>query len=60
MVADPQMIAFGFDVRIDRLVIEKLCALRCTGNSPIVIVEQSAEKPKLTSMIEEFDLHEVA
>src|SRR5258705_4305753 len=60
MVAHPQMIAFGLDVRIDRLVIEKLCALRCSGNSPIVIVEQTAKKPKLTSMIEEFDLHEVA
>src|SRR6266567_3904812 len=60
VIAHAQMIALSLNVGVDGLVIEKLRALRYAGNSPIVVVEQTAEESKLACMIEELDLHEVA
>ena len=44
VIADPQMIAFGFDVGVDHLIVEKLRGLRPPGNTPVVIIQQAAEK----------------
>ena len=59
MIADAEMIAFGFDVGVDDLIVEKLCGLRAARNTPIVIVQQAAEKLELSLLIQGLDLHEV-
>src|SRR5260370_283576 len=55
----PQMIAFGFDVGVDHLIVEKLRGLRPPGNTPVVVIQQAAEKPKLSLLIQHLNLHEV-
>src|SRR5271157_3048151 len=55
----PQMIAFGFDVGVDHLIVEKLRGLRSAGNTPVVIIQQTAEKSELPLSIQDLDLHEI-
>jgi hypothetical protein len=60
VIADPQMIAFGFDVGVDHLIVEKLRGLRPPGNTPpVVIIQQAAEKRELPLPIQDLDLHEI-
>jgi hypothetical protein len=47
VIADAQMIAFGLDVRVHDLIVEKLRGLGLTGNAPVVEVKQPAEKREL-------------
>src|SRR6267378_3012406 len=54
-----QMIALCFDVGVDHLIVEKLCGLRPPGNTPVVIIEQTAEKRELRLLIQDLDLHEI-
>src|ERR1017187_90780 len=60
VIANAKVVAFGLDVRIDDLVVEKLGMLRPTGHAPIVVVKKSAKKAELTLLIQNFDLHEVS
>jgi transposase-like protein len=53
------MIALCFDVGIDDLIVEKLCSLRLAGNTPVVIIQQAAEKRELPLPIQDLDLHEI-
>src|ERR1700722_4157569 len=53
------MIAFRFDVGINYLIVEELRGLRPPGNTPIVIIQQAAEKTELSLSIQDFDLHEI-
>jgi hypothetical protein len=55
----PQMIAFGFDVGVGHLIVEKLRGLRLAGNTPVVIIQQAAEKRELALPIQDLDLHEI-
>ena len=59
MIAYPQMIAFGFDVGVGHLIVEKLCGLRLSGNTPVVIIQQAAEKRELPLPTQDLDLHEI-
>jgi hypothetical protein len=59
VIANAQVIAFGFDVGVDHLIVEKLGGLRPAGNTPIVIVQQVAEKRELPLPIQDLDLHEI-
>ena len=59
VIAYPQMIAFGFDVGVDHLIVEKLRGLRSAGNTPVVIIQQAAEKRELPLLIQDLDLHEI-
>ena len=59
VIAYPQMVAFGFDVGVDHLIVEKLRGLRPAGNTPVVIIQQASEKRKLSLLIQNLDLHEV-
>src|SRR5271156_4638035 len=54
-----QMVAFGFDVRVDDLIVEKLRGLRLARNAPVVEVKQPAEERELPLPVQDFDLHEV-
>src|SRR5579859_1595191 len=45
VVSDAKVITLGFDVGIDHLVIEKLCALRLPCYAPVVVIEQAAKEP---------------
>jgi hypothetical protein len=53
------MIAFGFNIGIDDLIVEKLRGLRVACNTPVVIVQQSAEEPELSLLIQGLDSHQV-
>jgi hypothetical protein len=59
VVADAQMVAFGFDVGINYLIVEKLCGLWLAGNAPVIIIQQAAEKRELSLLIQDLDLHEI-
>ena len=59
MIAYAQMIALRFDVGVDHLIVEKLRGLRPAGNTPVVIIQQAAEKPELVLLIQDLDLHEI-
>jgi hypothetical protein len=59
VIADPKMIAFGFDVGIDYLIVEELRGLRSPGNTKIVIIQQAAEKRELPLLIQDLYLHEI-
>ena len=59
MIADAQMIAFGFDIRADDLIVEKLRGLRPARNAPIVVIQQPAEEHELSLLIQDLDLHEI-
>jgi hypothetical protein len=59
VIADAQMIAFRFDVGVDHLIVEKLRGLRLAGNTPVVIIQQAAEEPELSLLIQDLDLHEI-
>jgi len=59
VIADPQMIAFGFDVGVDHLIIEELRGLRSADNTPVVIVQQAAEERELPPPIQDLDSHEI-
>ena len=59
VIAYPQMIAFGFDVGVDHLIVEKLRGLRSAGNTPVVIIQQATEKRELPLPIQDLDLHEI-
>ncbi|MGC2367180.1 MAG: hypothetical protein WA555_19395 [Candidatus Sulfotelmatobacter sp.] len=59
MITDPQMIAFGFDVGVGHLIVEELRGLRPTGNTPVVIIQQAAEKRELPLLVQDLDLHEI-
>src|SRR5271166_645093 len=54
------MIAFCLDVGVDHLIVEKLGGLRPAGNTPIVVIQQAAEKRELTLPIQDLDLHEIS
>src|SRR5580698_6209160 len=53
------MIALGFDVGVDHLIIQKLRGLRSAGNTPIVIIQQAAEEPELPLLAQDLNLHEI-
>src|SRR5438445_7945143 len=53
------MIAFGFNVGVDHLIVEKLRGLWPPGNTPVVIIQQAAEKRELTLPVQDLDLHEI-
>ena len=53
------MIAFGFDVGVNHLIVDKLRGLRPPGNTPVVIIQQAAEKRDLPLLIQDLDLHEI-
>ena len=59
-IADAKMIAFGSNVGIDDLIVEKLRVLRFAGNAPVVVIEQAAEEAELALLVEHLDPHEVA
>src|SRR5208283_5659423 len=59
LIAHAQMIAFGLDVRVDDLIVEKLCGLRLTRNAPIFEVQQPAEERELPLPAEDFNFHEI-
>ena len=59
VIAHAQMIAFGFDVRVDDLIVEKLRGLRLARNAPVVEVQQPAEERELPLLVQDLDLHEV-
>ncbi len=59
VIAYAQMVAFGLDVRVHHLIVEKLRGLRPAGNTPVVIIQQASEKRKLSLPIQNLDLHEV-
>jgi hypothetical protein len=59
VLAYPQMIAFGFDVGVHHLIVEELRGLRFAGNTPVVIIQQAAEKRELPLPIQDLDLHEI-
>jgi hypothetical protein len=59
VIANSEMIALCLDVGINDLIVEKLRGLRPPGNTPIVIIEQSAEEHELPLLIQDFDLHEI-
>jgi hypothetical protein len=59
VLAYPQMIAFGFDVGVDHLIVEKLCGLRPARNTPVVIIQQAAEKSELALPIQDLDMREI-
>ena len=53
------MIAFGRDVGVDHLIVEELGGLRSAGNTPVVIIQQAAEKRELPLLIQDLYLHEI-
>jgi hypothetical protein len=53
------MIALGFDVGVDNLVVEKLRRLRLARNAPVVVVEQRRRNAELALLIQNLDLHEI-
>ena len=59
MIADAQMVALGFNVRIHDLIIEKLRGLWTTRNAPVVEIEQAPEKRELPLPIQDLDLYEI-
>jgi hypothetical protein len=59
VVAHTEVIAFGFDVGVDHLVVEKLRVLWVARNAPVVVVEQPPEKAELAALVQNVDMHEV-
>jgi len=59
VIAYTQMIAFGFDVGVDDLIVEKLGGLRPAGDTPVVIIQQAAKEAELPLPIQDLDLHEI-
>src|SRR5208282_1033036 len=59
VIAYTQVIAFGFDVGVDHLIVEKLRGLRLPGNTPYVIIQQAAEERELPLLIQDLNLHEI-
>jgi hypothetical protein len=59
VIADAQVIALGFDIGVDHLIVEKLRGLRLARDAPVVVVEQPAEERELPLLVQHFDLHEV-
>src|SRR5437879_13744686 len=53
------MIACRFDMRCNQLIVEKLRGLRSAGKTPVVIIQQAAEKRELPLPIQDLDLHEI-
>lgn len=49
------MIAFGFDVRVDNLIAEKLGRLRPSCNAPVLEIEQAAEERELPLPLPAFE-----
>ena len=59
MIPHAQVVAFGFDVGVHHLIVEKLRGLRPAGNAPVVVIQQAAEEPELSLLIQDFDLHKI-
>jgi hypothetical protein len=59
VIADAEVIAFGFDIRVDDLIVEKLRALWPSRDAPPVVVEQPAKESELAVPVEHFNLHKV-
>ena len=59
MIAHSEMIALGFDRRVDNLIIEKLRVLRLSCNTPCVVIDQAAQECELALLIEYGDLDEI-
>src|SRR5271166_743241 len=59
MIANPQVVAFCFDIRVRYLVIEELAALRTAFNTPSVVIEQPAEKAEAVVAQKRLNLYEV-
>jgi hypothetical protein len=59
MIAHTKVVALGFNVRIDDLVVEKLGVLRPTSHAPIVVVQESAKEAELAVLIQDLDLGEI-
>src|ERR1035438_8474943 len=53
------MIALGFNVGIDNLIVEKLRGSRPSRDAPLIVVEQPPEESKLALLVQHFNLHEV-
>ena len=59
MIPDTEMVALGFDIGVDNLIVEKLSGLQTPRHTPVVVVQQTAEKGELSFLIQNVDLHEV-
>ena len=59
MLAYPEMIALGLDVRVRKLVIQKLRVLGLPGNPPLVVIEKPLEEKKTFLRAKNFDLNEI-
>ena len=44
VLADPQMIAFGFNVRIGNLVVEEMAIVRQTVDSRRIVIQEASEE----------------
>ena len=55
VIADAEVIALGFDVGVDHLVVEKLRVLRLARNPPVVVVEQPAKETELALLVQNLD-----
>src|SRR5580704_15638116 len=59
VIAHPQMVAFGFEIGIDDLEIQELGVLRIPRDPPVIKVQEPAEEPELTALIQDLDRYEV-
>ena len=59
VIADAQVVALRFDIRVHHLIVEKLRMLRAARDAPVVVVEQPAKESELSLLVEYLDLHEV-
>jgi len=59
VIAHAEMIALGFNVGIDNLIVKKLRRLRPSGDTPLVVVEQPAKESEMALLAEHFNLHEI-
>ncbi len=60
MIANPEMIPLGFNIRVDDLVVEKLGVLRVTFDAPAIVIQEAAKEPELAALVQHLDTHEIA
>ncbi len=59
MIAHPEMVALGFDIRIAHLEVEELVRVWPSRDPPGIEVEQPAKEGELSLVVHDLDLHEV-
>ena len=59
MIANAQVISFGFYIGIHNLVVEKLSADRFPFNAPEVVIHQSAEETEAVVSLQRIDWQEI-